>query len=745
MPQHTLQWFNKTACHAPEALWLLNSPAISAAAGWGLDKLGSEVNPLDADLNTPTRTCPTGNTCGVHLHAVGDGGAVYRGVEGTLRLQSRDSMLLSVGEPLPAPTPLATPDPLGGIHFDLLNNLWNTNYPEFYPFLQGDENSRFRFVLTVGASGDPQRDFGQLRLKYDDDSVALGNSPCRYINASTTDAAIRDWQLPRKGAIIHTAHWVCSSSPLTAANSSELPPLLLFIPGTGLAPQDYTLFPRHAAVSLGLPSISLAYPSNMAATSACMATPDQNCYEGYHEALLEYRGRAFDPKFTWHGSGPDATLAPHDTIAHRLVALLQMLDKTEPAQRWDRFLAANTSLSNGAAAIEWSRVIVAGHSQGACHVGWISKRFLLRRAIMFSGTNDIKGSKRGFPGPSAALYLRKPGLTPASRLYGFGELNGGECTTWRPLWDVLNMSGAFLVDRADGAQPPPTGSTAHMLCSARSPAHGGVHGGPVEDACTPLDQDGQPVYAPVWSYLLDTRASATTLRAAATGPTPPNVSNCDCLHPLPPLPAPPMPPPPRAAGVIYANWSTMSGKCREPKLNGTACRFIGVKRSAADCAAECRGGVATTNCTSWTWHGLQQADWSGQCYAISDGTWAPVAKIGDFCGWVGRSKSLGSVSLSSSAAAKTDDELDGVNTAWVRGRNMVISVSATFEYSVSVHNRTWLSDGQVALQCGGRRYSSTTSSLKLVGTAASAGTHPTLGEYDSFAAQWVGNVKTVVH
>lgn len=187
--QYTLQWFNKTACHAPETLWLLNSPATTEAAGWGLDKLGSEVNPLDVDLSTPTRACPRGNTCGVHLHAVGsDGGAVYRGAEGTLRLQSRDSMLLSVGQPLPAPTPLRVPDPRGGVHFSLVNNLWNTNYPEFYPFHPGDENSRFRFVLTVGTSNSPRG------LKSDDESAASGDASCRYINASATDAArsIRD-------------------------------------------------------------------------------------------------------------------------------------------------------------------------------------------------------------------------------------------------------------------------------------------------------------------------------------------------------------------------------------------------------------------------------------------------------------------------------------------------------------------------------------------------------------------------
>ena len=145
--QYTLQWVTKTSCHAPETIWLLNSPVASDARGWGLDKLGSSVNPLDANLSSTTSACPIGHTCGVHLHAVGEAGAVYQGTEGALRLQSLDSMLVSVGNPLPAPTPLVTPDPLGGVHFSLVNNIWNTNYPEFFPFREGDENSRYRFLL----------------------------------------------------------------------------------------------------------------------------------------------------------------------------------------------------------------------------------------------------------------------------------------------------------------------------------------------------------------------------------------------------------------------------------------------------------------------------------------------------------------------------------------------------------------------------------------------------------------------
>lgn len=129
---YTLQWFNKTSCHAPETIWLLNKPAVNDATAWKIDKLGSMINPLEADLSvgagSASKSCdPVGTTCGVHLHAI-DSGAYYDGSEGKkLALKSLDSMLISVGDPLPAPTPLTAPDPLGGVHFSLVDNTWNTN------------------------------------------------------------------------------------------------------------------------------------------------------------------------------------------------------------------------------------------------------------------------------------------------------------------------------------------------------------------------------------------------------------------------------------------------------------------------------------------------------------------------------------------------------------------------------------------------------------------------------------------
>ena len=93
------------------------------------------VNPLDADLSVgagdASKHCDpmhadgrSGQTCGVHLHAI-DSGAFYSGSEGKLALKSLDSMLVSVGDPLPSPAPLVVPDPRGGVHFSLVANTWN--------------------------------------------------------------------------------------------------------------------------------------------------------------------------------------------------------------------------------------------------------------------------------------------------------------------------------------------------------------------------------------------------------------------------------------------------------------------------------------------------------------------------------------------------------------------------------------------------------------------------------------------
>jgi hypothetical protein len=100
-----------------------------------MDKMGVPIDPLDADLKCDG----VRHTCGVHLHGVGDGGIeiVDKAKSNStftsrLGLVSIDSALVSIGSADPLPTPLRRPSITGGIHFALVGNTWNTNYPVWY-------------------------------------------------------------------------------------------------------------------------------------------------------------------------------------------------------------------------------------------------------------------------------------------------------------------------------------------------------------------------------------------------------------------------------------------------------------------------------------------------------------------------------------------------------------------------------------------------------------------------------------
>lgn len=74
---------------------------------------------------------------------------------------------------------------------------------------------------------------------------------------------------------------------------------------------------------------------------------------------------------------------------------------------------------------------------------------------------------------------------------------------------------------------------------------------------------------------------------------------------------------------------------------------------------------------------------------------------------------------------------------WQRGNFTVVTVPAQFTgYSVRVRNQTWLTDGAVALQCGGTRYSTTAGTLLLLSNQDSTGTDPKLGRWDAVTAEW---------
>ncbi|KAL4420038.1 hypothetical protein ABPG77_001288 [Micractinium sp. CCAP 211/92] len=141
-------WQDKTPTRLPEALWVRwrPDPAALHPSTWALHKLGQPISPLEVILNGSRS-----------LHAVGDEGvSVQTSGGGVLRIVSLDAALVSPGEPWAIPRVSVQPDMEGGMAFNLVNNLWGTNYPQWIPWKPEDATMRFRFVVRLEGGEGPQ-------------------------------------------------------------------------------------------------------------------------------------------------------------------------------------------------------------------------------------------------------------------------------------------------------------------------------------------------------------------------------------------------------------------------------------------------------------------------------------------------------------------------------------------------------------------------------------------------------------
>lgn len=126
----TLQWFDKSACRLPEAIWFSFCPRVRSKKGWTMDKLGQTVSPLDV-VRDGSR----------HLHAVGQG-VRYREGNIALEIETRDAPLVAPGERSLLNFNNCQPPMTKGMHFLLADNVWGTNFA-----MWNEGSARFEFIL----------------------------------------------------------------------------------------------------------------------------------------------------------------------------------------------------------------------------------------------------------------------------------------------------------------------------------------------------------------------------------------------------------------------------------------------------------------------------------------------------------------------------------------------------------------------------------------------------------------------
>lgn len=304
----------------------------------------------------------------------------------------------------------------------------------------------------------------------------------RQVNATQTDNAIT--AVPATGEAPHVA---ITPSPAVAARGR----LLVFLPGTQGRPTQYTYILR-AGAARGFHAVGVNYMNQTAMGTLCQTSTNPECYWTARTEVI-------------FGNGTPVTGQTAVTRANGLVnrvnKLLAWLHATSPAEGWGQYLLADNT-------VDWSKVILAGHSQGGGHVGVLAKSVLLSRAVYFSSPEDWNDLT-----DRPALWTgARPNVTPASRQYGLGAdadplvPNAHAFAHWDNLGLPKPATGPVLVD---GASPPFGNARQLRTALPFNPASTALtpalrnHGITVVDTSTPLDANGRPLFDAngVWEYL----------------------------------------------------------------------------------------------------------------------------------------------------------------------------------------------------------------------------------------------------
>jgi hypothetical protein len=250
------------------------------------------------------------------------------------------------------------------------------------------------------------------------------------------------------------------------------PKLVVFLPGFGGKPRGSQLLMVEAA-RLGYYVIGLMYVNEFSIVPSCAGSADRDCAANIRLEVLDGQDRSTAVRINGANS-----------IDNRLLKLLVYLDENFPSEGWSRFL------KDGAP--DWSRIVVAGHSNGAAQAAFIGTIRLVSRVALISG-----------PAPEEAAAWVSIGKTPAAKYYALYHQH----ETWTSV--ILANVTALDLDRfgtpvAPELSEPPYGG-AHLLATDLAPRGGTdpaiAHVSTAVDTRTPLAPDGTPLLRDAWRYL----------------------------------------------------------------------------------------------------------------------------------------------------------------------------------------------------------------------------------------------------
>ncbi|MCC7309415.1 MAG: hypothetical protein IT173_17775 [Acidobacteria bacterium] len=268
--------------------------------------------------------------------------------------------------------------------------------------------------------------------------------------------------------------------------------LFVFFPGTHGIAANYEVL-NNVVAEMGFHAINLTYPNDEPVNGLCGGTnTDLDCYANVRLEILDGTDRT-----------PLVNVNRANSAENRLIKLLIYLRNQYPNDNWGQFLIDDDTL-------DWSKIIVSGHSQGGGHAGILGRYHPVVRVVMFAAM-DYNGRVR-----SPANWIAHPETTPNAstpdKFWGFSHTRD-EAVNFNLLtstiWPAYGMPPFGAVVNVDGISPPY--SNTHSLTSNLDTC-------PSFHGCVAVDsgivyENGVPVYKPVWQYLLSNTVSPLNLSA----------------------------------------------------------------------------------------------------------------------------------------------------------------------------------------------------------------------------------------
>lgn len=296
--------------------------------------------------------------------------------------------------------------------------------------------------------------------------------------------------------------------------------LFVFLAGSGAEPQNFTWI-LNVAAAAGYRAVSLAYDNETSVAERCGVAGDPlcgstnpDCERGLREEMIYGQDRS---------TCVDVPSA--DAIEHRLLRLLQYLAENTPASGAAGFLTA------GGTAIDWSKMVVGGWSQGGGHAGMLARDHAVARTLYISkGADsalcptiesdparcDLDGDGQLTPGNQdellvPTLWAHDPRATPGARQ--FAVLHRLEdARFYSPeAFELFGMGAKASARSIDGLGPYPAAYADYgcaQVLTTSAPAHGPAcdpndyHKSVAVDGCLARDGADVPLLAPAFHYAL---------------------------------------------------------------------------------------------------------------------------------------------------------------------------------------------------------------------------------------------------